>query len=47
LIDGYARRFLTEIFAEYVVLFVGYSHSDVVMQYMARAFIRTKERSAF
>jgi hypothetical protein len=27
------------MFAEYVVLFVGYSHSDVVMQYMARAFV--------
>lgn len=47
LIDGYATRFLTEMFAEYVVLFVGYSHSDVVMQYMARAFIRAKERFAF
>jgi hypothetical protein len=47
LIDGYATRFLTEMFAEHVVLFVGYSHSDVVMQYMARAFVRAKERFAF
>jgi hypothetical protein len=47
LIDGYVTRFLTEMFAEYVVLFVGYSHSDVVMQYMARAFVRAKERFAF
>jgi hypothetical protein len=47
LIDGYATRFLREMFAEYVVLFVGYSHSDVVMQYMARAFVRAKERFAF
>jgi hypothetical protein len=35
------------MFAEYVVLFVGYGHSDVVMQYMARAFVRAKERFAF
>jgi SIR2-like protein len=47
LIDGYATRFLTEMFAEYVVLFVGYRHRDVVMQYLARAFIRAKERFAF
>ena len=47
LIDGYATRFLTEMFAEYVVLFVGYSHNDVVMQYMARAFVRARERFAF
>ena len=47
LIDGYATRFLTEMFSEYVVLFVGYSHQDVVMQYLARAFIRAKDRFAF
>jgi hypothetical protein len=47
LIDGYATRFLIEMFSEYVVLFVGYSHRDVVMQYLARAFIRAKDRFAF
>jgi hypothetical protein len=47
LIDGYATRFLTEMFSAYVVLFVGYSHRDTVMQYMARAFIRANQRFAF
>src|SRR6185437_15710956 len=47
LIDGYATRFLTEMFSEYVMLFVGYSHRDTVMQYMARAFIRANQRFAF
>jgi hypothetical protein len=47
LIDGYATRFLTEMFSEYVVLFVGYSHRDTVMQYMARAFVRANQRFAF
>jgi hypothetical protein len=33
---GWARRFLQELFAKYTVLFVGYSHSDLVMEYLAR-----------
>lgn len=37
LTEGWARRFLVEVFRQYTVLFVGYSHSDVVMNYLARA----------
>lgn len=37
LTDGWARRFLMEVFRTYTVLFVGYSHDDVVMNYLARA----------
>ena len=36
LTEGWARRFLVGLFRTYVVLFVGYSHSDLVMQYLAR-----------
>ncbi|MFD2025769.1 SIR2 family protein [Promicromonospora aerolata] len=31
---AWATRFLERMFREYVVLFVGYSHSDVVMKYL-------------
>lgn len=31
---AWAARFLERMFSEYVVLFVGYSHSDVVMRYL-------------
>ena len=37
LIEGWARRFLLEVFRYYTVLFVGYGHNDVVMHYLARA----------
>ena len=35
--DGWARRFLLELFRSFTVLFVGYSHSDTIMTYLARA----------
>ncbi|MFD9963969.1 DUF4020 domain-containing protein [Amycolatopsis sp. NPDC058986] len=35
--DAWAARFLERMFARYTVLFVGYSHGDVVMRYLARA----------
>lgn len=37
LTEGWARRFLVEVFRRYTVLFVGYSHADVAMNYLARA----------
>lgn len=33
---GYARRFLVELFQRNHVLFIGYSHSDTVLTYLAR-----------
>jgi hypothetical protein len=36
LTDGWARVFLQKLFSHYNVLFVGYSHSDIVMNYLAR-----------
>ncbi|HEY5179856.1 MAG TPA: DUF4020 domain-containing protein [Dermatophilaceae bacterium] len=35
--DAWAARFLERMFATYTVVFVGYSHDDVVMRYLARA----------
>lgn len=32
--DGWARRFLVSFFANHTVLFVGYSHSDTIMNYL-------------
>ena len=37
LTKGWARRFLVDVFQKYTVLFVGYSHDDAVMNYLARA----------
>ena len=37
LTEGWARRFVIDLFSSYTVLFVGYSHSEVVMNYLARA----------
>lgn len=37
LTEGWARRFLVDVFRTHAVLFVGYSHDDVVMTYLARA----------
>lgn len=37
LTEGWARRFLLDVFRTFTVLFVGYGHSDVVMNYLARA----------
>ncbi len=36
LTEGWARRFLQAMFERYTILFVGYSHSDVVTNYLAR-----------
>ena len=36
LTEGWARVFLQRLFEKYTVLFVGYSHNDPVMNYLAR-----------
>ena len=43
--EGWARRFLLDLFANFTILFVGYSHSDTVMNYLVRAL--PPERAAF
>ena len=37
LAEGWARRFLVDLFPSFTVLFVGYSHDDTIMNYLARA----------
>ena len=36
LVEGWALNFLKQMFSEFTVLFVGYSHDDIMMQYLAR-----------
>ncbi len=36
LTDAWASRFLERMFSRFTVLFIGYSHSDIVMSYLAR-----------
>lgn len=47
LTEGWARRFLTALFQHYVVLFVGYSHRDTVLSYLARGLAPTREARRF
>ena len=37
LTEGWARRFLLDLYDKFTILFVGYSHSDTVMNYLVRA----------
>ena len=46
LTEDWARRFLLDLFRSYTVLFVGYSHNDVVMSYLARALPPSGSRFA-
>jgi len=36
LTQGWARRFVQQLFSEFVVLFIGYSHQDLPLLYLAR-----------
>ena len=38
--DGWARRFLVDLFANAVTLFVGYSHNDTIMNYLTQSLAR-------
>jgi hypothetical protein len=42
--DAWAARFLERMFATYTVLFIGYSHNDMVMTYLARSLRHTSKR---
>ncbi len=44
LTDGSARRFLRGAFANYTILFVGYSHNDTILNYLARALPPTDQK---
>lgn len=44
---GWATRFLVDVFERYTVVFVGYSHQDPVMRYVATALSMATKRYAF
>lgn len=47
LTDAWAARFLERMFATYTTLFIGYSHNDVIMKYLARGLgSRSRQRYA-
>jgi hypothetical protein len=45
LTEGWARLFLQRVFESFTVLFVGYSHDDPVMNYLARGFTPEMNRA--
>ncbi|AIK40398.1 SIR2-like domain protein [Bacillus pseudomycoides] len=47
LTEGWARRFLVDLFSNYTVLFIGYSHNDPVMKYLATGLPPSTKRYAF
>ena len=47
LTDGWARRFLVQLFRSYSVLFVGYSHQDAVMHYLSSALPAADSKPRF
>ena len=44
--DGWAPGFLRRLFQNYVVLFIGYSHQDTLMEYMAAGLPSESQRYA-
>ncbi len=47
LVEGWARRFLVDLFRHFTVLFVGYSHNDLIVSYLARALPESKAGQRF
>ncbi|MEW8254056.1 MAG: SIR2 family protein [Candidatus Thiodiazotropha taylori] len=48
LTEGWARRFLVDVFSnDNIILFVGYSYEDTVLQYLARALPDRSEKNRF
>ena len=47
LTDGWARRFLVDLFGHFLVLFVGYSHNDIILNYLACALPVNQSKGRF
>lgn len=45
--DAWATRFLERMFLEFPVLFIGYSHTDLVINYLARGMGRRRKQKRF
>lgn len=41
LTEGYASKFLVQLFESYTVLFIGYSYNDTILRYLTRAISRS------
>lgn len=44
---GWARRFLQRLFSDCYILFVGYSHGEAVIEYLARGIPATDDKGRF
>ena len=44
--DGWATRFLRRMFTRYSVLFIGYSHNDVLISYLGQSLLGSHNRVA-
>ena len=44
---GWARRFLVDLFSNFDVLFIGYSHNDAIMHYLSTALPRDNNQARF
>lgn len=47
LTEGWARQFLVDLFQRYTVLFIGYSHNDTIVNYLARAIPESEAGKRF
>ncbi|WP_408098002.1 SIR2 family protein [Peredibacter sp. HCB2-198] len=47
LTEGWARRFLRQLFSKYDVLFIGYSHNDLVFNYLSRGLPPNSQTKRF
>ena len=45
--DAWASNFLVELFGRFTVLFVGYSHNDIILTYLARALSSDETKPRF
>ena len=45
--EGWAQRFLIELFGHFTILFVGYSYNDRIMNYLTRALLPGKTHRRF
>ena len=45
--EGWAKDFLFDLFSHYTVLFVGYSHDDPIMNYLARSLPESEAKPRY
>lgn len=47
LTEGWARRFLVDVFHHFTVLFIGYSYNDIIVSYLTRALPAGRTKNHF